>query len=363
MSIFIKFPIGLSLLFLTSLSHIHADTLSDSWAVCQASEDSTSCDGECNQSNNIITIVESGAGTGGPSDADSTSSYRDNCNEKPDEYRITFFKAGLCKTDPYNEGATLNPTSSPNCYNFFEDTNGKSITLTYNSSSNTITQSGSLISGSINFELGTYNYAYVIVDNHLEIKHQQTFSSSVKGYHVNGGTDFSSGDTCWTNGIVTTYTGATGAQRGFNAATVKAYGKDLTSSSLAMTCGSSASASPVFNKEIIENLSDDPGEENATWSATMGSSYFSIPGTSDKGIGKLLQNDNITTATDTSNVYRIFYPVKFSSPLVIGPEISTFEMSFGISGSVSLDFTSDGSNNLIAIKAGADPFTMKFTAR
>ena len=60
MSIFIKFPIGLSFLFLTSLSHIHADTLSDSWAVCQASEDSTSCDGECNQSNNIITIVESG---------------------------------------------------------------------------------------------------------------------------------------------------------------------------------------------------------------------------------------------------------------------------------------------------------------
>ena len=41
---------------------------------------------------------------------------------------------------------------------------------------------------------------------------------------------------------------------------------------------------------------------------------------------------------------------------------ATFEMSFGVSGSVSVDFTTDGSNNLISLKAGADPFTMKFTS-
>ena len=44
------------------------------------------------------------------------------------------------------------------------------------------------------------------------------------------------------------------------------------------------------------------------------------------------------------------------------PETKAFEMSFGVSGSVSIDFTTDGNNNLINLKAGADPFTMKFSA-
>jgi len=48
--------------------------------------------------------------------------------------------------------------------------------------------------------------------------------------------------------------------------------------------------------------------------------------------------------------------------MIIHLTIITEEMSFGVSGSVSLDFTTDGSNNLIHLKAGADPFTMKFTS-
>ena len=45
---------------------------------------------------------------------------------------------------------------------------------------------------------------------------------------------------------------------------VKSFGKMFQSTSLAMTCGAYGDAAPVYNVEIIENMADDPGTENAT---------------------------------------------------------------------------------------------------
>ena len=155
----------------------------------------------------------------------------------------------------------------------------------------------------------------------------------------------------------------TNDQRGYNAATVKSYGRDsANTSSIAMTCGATSDAAPVFNTEIIENMADDPGTENSTFAAIFGSGYQSIPSSSDSGAGKLLQDDDLTTATSHTNAARIFYPIQLASPIIVSPDTTTFEMSFGVSGSVSVDFTTDGSNNLINLKAGADPFTMEFTS-
>jgi len=359
---FIKLFFTTLLLLFSINTVVYADTLSNAIGIegCGDS-DAVECSGECTQTNDVITIATTGNDDGGVTDADS-GNVKNFCNEKPDAYRITFYKAGICQTDILDATASLNPTAAPNCYNFFVDATGKEITLEHDTASGNITQDGSLISGDLNFQLGTYNYAYVIVDNHLEVKHEQTFSEAMKGYHANG-SSFSSGVTCWSNGVVTTYTNATNAQRGYNAATVKSYGADsLHSASLAMTCGTTADAAPVFNTEIIENMADDPGEENSTFAAIFGSGYAAIPGTSDKAAGKLLQDDNLTTATSHANAARIFYPIQLASPLIVSPETSSFEMSFGVSGSVSVDFTTDGSNKLINLKVGADPFTMKFSA-
>ena len=349
------------LLFLMS-NKIYADTLSDAIdaAGCGAS-DAESCSGECTQTNNVITIATSGDKDGGVTDADS-GNVKNFCNEKPDEYRITFYKAGICKTDILDSTATSNPTVAPNCYNFFVDDSGKAISLQHDTATGAITQSESLISGNLNFELGTYNFAYVIVNNHLEIKHEQTYSEAMKGFNSDG-VSFSSGVTCWTNGVVTTYTNATNAQRGYTAAQVKDFGGDgQATNSIAMTCGETADAAPVFNTEIIENMADDPGTENSNFEAMFGTEYFEIPGSSDKGAGKLLQDDNLTTATSHLNAARIFYPIQLANPLIVTPNTKTFEMSFGVSGSVSVDFETDGSNNLINLKSGADPFTIKFTS-
>ena len=358
---FIKLFFSTTILLLLSNTFVYADTLADaieSEACGQSDPDA--CGGECTQTNNVITIATAGNDDGGVTDADS-GNVKDSCNEKPDQYRITFYKAGICKADIFDPTATSNPTAAPNCYNFFVDEDGKPIILSHDTASGSITQNGSLVTGDLNFELGTYEYAYVITDNHLEVKHEQTFSEAMKGYSASS--SFSSGVTCWTNGVVTTYTNATNAQRGYSDALVKSYGQDDSKASLAMTCGATAASSPVFNTEIIENMSDNPGTENATFLARTGSVYQAIPGSTDTAAGKLLRDDDITTAETHLEAARIFYPIKFATPLVVGPDTTTFEMSFGVSGSVSVDFTTDGSNNFINLKAGADPFTMKFTAK
>ena len=348
------------ILLLLSNTFVYADTLADAIEseACGQS-DSDACGGECTQTNNVITIATAGNDDGGVTDADS-GNVKDSCNEKPDQYRITFYKAGVCKADIFDPTATSNPTVAPNCYNFFVDEAGKTIILSHDAGTGKITQNRSLVTGAFNLQLGTYDYAYVITDNHLEVKHEQTFSEAMQGYSA--GASYSSGPTCWTNGVVTTYTNATNAQRGHSADDVKSFGDDGgAKTSLAMTCGATNAASPVFNTEIIENMAEEPGVENATFLARTGSTYQSIPGSSDTAAGKLLRNDDITTAETHLEAARIFYPIKFATPLVIGPK-TKLEMSFGVSGSVSVDFQTDGSNNLISLKAGADPFTMKFTA-
>ena len=362
---FIKIFFTTLLIMFSVNTVVYADTLNEAIIAANCSDsDDASCNGECTQTSNIITIETTGDNAGGVSDKDSGKA-KDSCNEKPDEYRITFYKAGVCETDPYDETATLNPTISKleggDCYNFFEDEAGKAISLAYDATTDSITQTGNLITESLKFELGTYNYAYVIVDNHLAVKHTQTFSSNMQG--SSDGASFSSGLTCWTNGVVTTFTNATGAQRDYTALQVKDYGADGSKESLAMECGAEGDAAPVYNVEIIENMSDSPGSENENFQAYLPGGYQAIDGGADLGVGKLLKDDDLTTANSYLTAARIFYPIRFATPLIVTRETSVFEMSFGVSGSVSLDFSSDGANKLIAIKAGADPFTMKFTTR
>jgi hypothetical protein len=358
---FIKYFFSVITLSFLANSFVYADTLSDAIdAEACGDSDSEDCGGVCTQTNNVITIATTGDDDGGVTDAGS-GNVKNFCNEKPDEYRITFYKAGICKADILDASASSNPTIAPNCYNFFVDPAGKAITLKHDTASGNITQDGSLISGDLNFQLGTYNYAYVIVDNHLEVKHEQTYSEAMQGYSEGG--SYSSGVTCWSNGVVTTYTNATDAQRGYDANEVKSFGEDSSAkTSLAMTCGDTEDAAPVFNTEIIENMAEEPGDENSNFEANATSDYQAIPGSLDKAAGKLLQTGDLTTATSNVNAARIFYPIQLASPLVVTPETSSFEMSFGVSGSVSVDFTTDGSNKLINLKVGADPFTMKFSA-
>ncbi len=70
-----------------------------------------------------------------------------------------------------------------------------------------------------------------------------------------------------------------------------------------------------------------------------------------------------TVATTMENAVAMLYAVALTTPLAITEETTTFNIGFGLSGSVSVDFTSkDGSDELYISKHGADPVDIKFTA-
>ena len=63
------------------------------------------------------------------------------------------------------------------------------------------------------------------------------------------------------------------------------------------------------------------------------------------------------------NGVAMLYSVDLTNPLVITENTSRFDIKFGLSGSVSVDFTTqDGSDFLFITKHGADPVDILFEA-
>lgn len=352
------FKLFIVILFLLPLSSTIslADTLDDSFEACRSS-DSVNCDGVCTRNGEgEILLTDNNA----PTDATNNTSKRDSCNEKPDKYKIRFYKVGLCTSSPLATSGTTNPTGAgQGCYNFFDksdetsDTGGTAIILSTNSDG-TVTADASLLAGVNDLTNGSYGYGYAILSNMLEIQHTETFSANVKG---NADT---SGKVCWTINKTTSFSGETSNIRGN--ATVVATGENIANRT--MKCGSAVDSDLAFAKEIIDDMAEDPDNDPFSSGNT---SYESFSDNNNTDLGgtvaaKLLQSDNLTIATSANNAYRIFYGINFSSPVIIDDNTTKFEMSFNVSGAVSVDFASDGSNNLTVQKVGADPFQIKVTA-
>jgi hypothetical protein len=276
----------LSTLFVITFSSLAYAVLTDSVDSLKTcgegktySEDDPACDGVCatNSSGEIII-----ASNGLPYDADNSAAYRDSCNMVPDLYRVTLYSGGLCTADPYSaSGTTVDYTT--NCDLFFSDASGKVITLTHDGNG-AATASPTLTDAGVNLGIKTYTHAYMLMSNHLQIKHSTTFDYS---------------------GVATNI--ATKMQGG----------------------GASAES---------EGL--------------VGGTKAAI----------LLQDDLTTVATTMENGVVMLYAVALTTPLAITEDTTTFNIGFGLSGSVSVDFTTkDGSNELYITKHGADPVDIRFT--
>ena len=350
------FKLFTSILFLISIvpTISFSDTLSDSWATCRSTE-SVNCEGVCTRNGAGEIVLTSNS----PTDATNETSKRDNCNEKPDKYKIRFYKVGLCTASPLATSGSTNPTGTEQgCYNFFDkssettDSGGTAIILS-NSADGTVTADISLLDGVTDLANGSYDYGYAILSNMLELQHIETFSGNVKG---NADT---SGKVCWTIDKTTSITNDTSNIRG-NANVVE----PNTIANRTMKCGTAADSDLDYAKEIIDNFAEDPANDPFSAGGSVYESFSDNNGTDLGGTvaAKLLQRDNLTIATSANDAFRIFYGIKFSSPIVIDDNTSKFEMSFNVSGAVSVDFSSDGSNNLIVTKTGADPFQIKVTA-
>ena len=328
---------------------------------CAEDSELAICNGPCTVNADGAIVMHT---DGLPSDADSTSSLKDSCQMIPDEYRVTLYKGALCTEDPYTEsGATVDYAAK--CDFFFED-DGKLITLT-NSGDGTASASPSLVENGLNLGIKSYTHALMIMSNHLQIKHEQDydFSGTSTASEMRGGGDaLTTGTTCWTTAQTSTFSnldGTTGANHG--SVTLRNGNGTATESSTA--CGSEVEAAPAFATEIIETFGAANGDWNVS-AVTPRMAYEASP--IDIGGTKaaiLLQSDLNTVATSMENGVAMLYAVNLTNPLVITENTSTFEIGFGLSSSVSVDFTNvtvDSDEFIINSKHGADPVDIRFTA-
>jgi hypothetical protein len=323
---------------------------------CGDDDDTAACNGVC-QTNASGHIVIGALGL--PVDADDATSYVDNCSMIPDLYRVTLYSGGLCTADPYSaSGSTVDYTT--NCDLFFSDASGKVITLTHNGNG-TATATPSLTDGDVNLGIKTYTHAFMVMSNHLQIKHSTTFdfsgTSTASKMQGGGASAESEGVVCWSTDSTSTFSNLDGTGHG---RTLRA--GNGTFGEASTQCGDTLGGTHAYATEIIETF----GEASGNWGGTLeprmaySASQLDIGGTK---AAILLKDDKVTVADTMESGVAMLYAVALTTPLAITEETTTFNIGFGLSGSVSVDFTTkDGSNELYIVKHGADPVDIKFTA-
>ena len=323
---------------------------------CGENDNTAACNGACKT--NASGHIEIGA-LGLPVDADDATSYVDNCSMIPDLYRVTLYSGGLCTADPYSaSGTTVDYTT--NCDLFFSDASGKVITLTHNGNG-TATATPSLTDGDVNLGIKTYTHAFMVMSNHLQIKHSTTFdfsgTSTASKMQGGGASAESEGVVCWSTDSTSTFSNLDGTGHG---RTLRAGGGTFGEAST--QCGDTLGGTHAYATEIIETF----GEASGNWGGTLeprmaySASQLDIGGTK---AAILLKDDKVTVADTMESGVAMLYAVALTTPLAITEETTTFNIGFGLSGSVSVDFTTkDGSNELYIVKHGADPVDIKFTA-
>jgi len=323
---------------------------------CGENDNTAACNGACKT--NASGHIEIGA-LGLPVDADDATSYVDNCSMIPDLYRVTLYSGGLCTADPYSaSGTTVDYTT--NCDLFFSDASGKVITLTHNGNG-TATATPSLTDGDVNLGIKTYTHAFMVMSNHLQIKHSTTFdfsgTSTASKMQGGGASAESEGVVCWSTDSTSTFSNLDGTGHG---RTLRA--GNGTFGEASTQCGDTLGGTHAYATEIIETF----GEATGNWGGTIeprmaySASPLDIGGTK---AAILLKDDKVTVADTMESGVAMLYAVALTTPLAITEETTTFNIGFGLSGSVSVDFTTkDGSNELYIVKHGADPVDIKFTA-
>ena len=282
-----------------------------------------------------------------------TSTTVDQCSQEPDQYKIKFYKAALCSDDPYKGSA--DPIFE-SCIDILSSE--KEVILEPNVDTD-------LLEGEdLVLPIGSYAYFTVVVNNHLNLKHKQQYLLENGNAANIFGNSSGNGAWCWSKAAVTTYSNDT-YDADYNTAhgvTVVASGTGTTNARL--ECGSDEpSASDIgWATEIIDDLADDPDSD--PFSADTGG-YFSVE--SDTGItglemaGALLKTDNTSIAANAKEARRINGTFKYSSPIIISENTTSFKLFITTYSSVSIDMAIDtGDNNKIwAAKMGADPFTIQ----
>ena len=262
------------------------------------------------------------------------TAFTDACTDTPDEYKLTFYKLGLCTAD-----TSFNDLSS--CKFIINSAAG--IEHTIIGAADTPMAIPEFV-----IDPGTYPFMVVLISAKLAVKHSFQTSNAVDG--VTG-----SGVYCWTSNAG--YTGYTSE----NGVTVTGHGNSTSGGTQMLECGAEAGTA-VFTHEVINKLNGDTCA--ATWVANGDRWQVVDDDNNVETVGNGTAVVNLLTATDgfatsCANVYKILWTTDLTTPYVV-TENSSFGLSVKTTNAISIDFSSDPNNKDI-IKAGADPVQLFLT--
>ena len=229
----------------------------------------------------------------------------EECLSTPIEYKLVFYKYGICKADP-----SLGDLSS--CAFLFEEAAGVEHDIA-------IGNTEALAIPEFAIEPGIYPYSYVLLSNKLGMKWSGVMQRNTLGKD-SGGTD-GIGTNCWTTGHGPR---AAAYQDNSGGAVTTVHGNTLQQSAVLIDCDSTM-GTPAFNYEVLSRFSE--GYCEAALEATGDKQTFELEGT---GQGRGIPTVSLLTtadafATTCQTAAKIAWTTALTTSITI-TENSTFEM-------------------------------------
>ena len=273
-------------------------------------------------------------------DENAAGDQLDFCLVTPTEYKLVFYKYGLCKTDP-----SLGDLSS--CAFIFKFPSGIEHDIE-------LGVAEILPIPEFAIEPGTYPYTYVELSNKLGMKWSATIDAATTGNNASG--TAGDGTSCWTSGR-----GPTSAayQTDGGALVTTVHGNTLTDGLVTIQCAGTM-GTPLFNYEILTRFSD--GLCSAALGANGDKSTFELEGT---GQGRGIPTVSLLTtadafATTCQTAAKIAWTTTLSTSLTV-TEDSKFEMMMLATDSNTMLWDSGVNNDLYKIESGAPRIMLTVT--
>ena len=295
-----------------------------------------------------------------------------SCDITPDNYKMTFFKTGFCAENPYRTPVdaasnTINADLS-SCVNIFDNDAGKEVVIQPDAEVD-------LLEGELLLPLGNYPFQFAILDNVVQIKHEQVFVAAsgagdfdILGYNPTNNDKSDTehkGKICYTStndagkqfvSVQSNELGVTGSTtlRGY---TLPVRNTGVQPSAL-FRCRSSVGTgvdAPAYMANILNSFGSPMCTYSPGATCTRDTSEFRNAGNNAAGFSSifprisqayyLLQSDN-TIATTPENVRRILWIQHDPDNLISITENTVgLKLNFKTNNAMQMQIHQDGSNS------------------
>ena len=256
----------------------------------------------------------------------------DGCLVTPIEYKLVFYKYGICKADPSFGDLT-------SCAMLFKFDAGIEHDIVKGATE-------TLDIPEFAVEPGTYPYSYALISNELGMKWSGTMQASTTGKDPSGNTG--DGVYCWTSGH-----GPRGSasQTSGGGAVTTVHGATLAQGAITIDCDSTAGTA-LFNYEIIPRFTD--AYCNADLATNGDRSTFELEGT---GQGRGIPTVSLLTAADAfattcQTAAKIAWTTALSTSHII-TEDSSFSLSIKATDANTVLWDNGDNNDIKFIESGA----------